>query len=79
MTKMIGAAQFKAECLRLIERMSEDHEPVTITKRGRPVATLQPVKSQEPASIVGAMRGSVLRFDDPLAPVLEPGDWNAAR
>jgi antitoxin (DNA-binding transcriptional repressor) of toxin-antitoxin stability system len=65
--------------MRLIDRMSPDHEPVTITKRGRPVAILQPVKPKEPASIIGAMRGSVPRFDDPLAPVLEPGDWNAAR
>jgi hypothetical protein len=25
------------------------------------------------------MRGTVLRYDDPFAPVLEPSEWTAAR
>ena len=80
MAKTIGAAEFKASCLRVIEQMSRDREPVFITKRGKPVAVLTPVK--EPAkrrSIIGAMRGSVLRFDDPFSPAIDPSEWNAVR
>ncbi len=80
MSKRVGAAEFKAACLRIIDQMNRDHEPVTITKRGKPVAVLTPVR--EPSkrhSIIGAMRGSVLRFDDPFSPAADPGDWKAGR
>ena len=76
--KTVPAARFKAECLRLIDQMTRDREPVTITKRGRPVATLRPVETERPASIIGALRGSVLRYEDPFAPSTEPSDWNAS-
>jgi prevent-host-death family protein len=77
-SKRIPAARFKAECLRIIEQMGRDHEPVTITRRGRPVAVLAPVVDADPGSIIGALKGSVLRYDDPFAPVLAAEDWNAA-
>ena len=76
--KTIGAAQFKAECLRLIDEMSRDPSPVTITKRGRPVATLAPVLAPVARSPIGALKGSVLRFDDPFSPATDPADWNAS-
>ena len=80
MGKRIGAAEFKAKCLRVIEKMNRDHQPVTITKRGEPVAVLSPVETDgKPASIWGAMRGTVLRYDDPFAPAVDPATWNAAR
>ena len=69
--KTVAATEFKATCLRLIGEMSLDHEPLTITKRGRPVAVLLPLPSPEDGStsIIGAMKGSVLRYDEPFAPV----------
>ena len=75
--KTVPATQFKAECLRLIDEMSRDRQPVTVTKRGRAVAVLTPVAEAPAASIIGALRRSVLRFDDPFGPVLDPEDWNA--
>jgi prevent-host-death family protein len=79
-SKVVGAAEFKAECLRLIEEMSRDREPVTITKRGRPVARLVPI--EEPSAkrpLVGAMRGTVLSYAEPFAPVTDVADWVATR
>jgi prevent-host-death family protein len=75
--KIVGAAKFKAECLRLIDEMGRDHQPVTITKRGRPVATLAPIKTTSSRSLFGAMAGSVLRYDDPFEPACDPSDWDA--
>lgn len=80
MSKMVGATEFKAKCLNLIDQMRTDDESIVITKRGKPVAVLSPVR--EPSrhkSIIGAMKGSVLRYDDPLSPVAEPEDWDAVR
>ncbi|MGM4911259.1 type II toxin-antitoxin system prevent-host-death family antitoxin [Rhizobiales bacterium] len=80
MSKMVGAAEFKAKCLNLIDQMRNDDESIVITKRGKPVAVLSPAR--EPSgrkSIIGAMKGSVSRYDDPLSPVAEPEDWDAVR
>lgn len=78
--KLIGSAEFKASCLKIIDQINRDKQPVTITKRGTPVARLSPIaKTAGEGSIIGAMKGSVLRYDDPLAPAAETSDWNAAR
>jgi prevent-host-death family protein len=76
--KTIGAAEFKASCLRVIDQIAADREPVTITKRGRPVAVLTPIPADPTRpGIVGALRGSVLRYDDPFEPATDPADWSA--
>lgn len=77
--KIVSAARFKAECLRLIEQMERDREPVTITRRGRPVAVLTPFEEEAPRALFGAMQGTVLRYDDPFSSALDPEAWDANR
>lgn len=78
--KTVGAAEFKARCLRLIKRMNQDREPLTVTNRGRPVAIVSPLPEQSrSASIVGAMAGTVLAYDDPFAPAADPSEWASLR
>ena len=80
MAKTIAASEFQAKCLRIINEMGEDGEPVTITNRGRPVAVLSPVRPEgEDRSIIGALKGSVLAYDDPFTPALDPAGQGAAR
>lgn len=53
--KRIGSADFKANCLKIIDQIGRDRQPVTITKRGNPVARLSPVDDREAkGSIIGA-------------------------
>ena len=76
--KAIGAAEFKAKRLNLIDQMTDDGESIIITKRGKPVAVLSPVaETAAPASIIGAMKGSVLAYDDPFSPAIAPDEWDA--
>ena len=75
--KTVGAARFQAECLKLIDQVARDRTPITILKRGRPVAILAPIH-ETPSPFVGAMAGTVLGFDDPFSPAADPSDWNAA-
>ena len=79
MTKQVPATAFKAECLRLIDEMREDGEAVIVTKHGKPVAMVSPLRQDETGGIVGALSGSVLRYDDPFAPAVEDDAWNALR
>ena len=79
-TKTVSATDFKAKCLRLINDMREDGESVTITNRGRAVAILSPApRTREQPSLPGALRGSVLGYDDPYLPAADSTDRAAAR
>ena len=74
--KTMAATEFKARCLRVIKQMKTDREPLTITNRGRPVAILCPLPPDEGKSLIGVLRGSVLRYDDPFRPATEASDWS---
>ena len=71
----VGAAEFKARCLELVDRVKETAVEYTVTRHGVPVATLGPVRHTDSTEFVGSMSGSVLAFDRPLDPV--PGVWLA--
>ncbi|WP_419162876.1 type II toxin-antitoxin system Phd/YefM family antitoxin [Candidatus Palauibacter sp.] len=81
MSRTIGVAAFRKACARLIARVSEEREPITITKHGRPVALLTPVPAPDDGGgrIIGALRGSVSGYDDPFAPAIDPAEWDAAQ
>jgi prevent-host-death family protein len=41
-TRVVSATEFKAKCLALLDEIEERAEPITITRRGVPVAVLGP-------------------------------------
>ncbi|MCS7008069.1 MAG: type II toxin-antitoxin system Phd/YefM family antitoxin, partial [Gaiellaceae bacterium] len=51
--RTIPAAQFKARCLKLLDEVAETGETIVVTKRGNPVAKVEPV--EEPPSLVGSV------------------------
>lgn len=75
--KTIAAAQFKADCLRLIDEITASGEALTITRRGKPVAVLSPITPTPKRPLIGALRGVVTRYDDPFDPAADEGDWAA--
>lgn len=42
--RVLSASEFKARCLACLSEMEQSGEPITITRRGRPVAVLGPAK-----------------------------------
>jgi len=38
----VGATDFKAHCLALLDQVQQTGEPITVTRRGYPVAVLHP-------------------------------------
>ena len=54
--KRIAAGQFKQHCLAILDRV--DPAGLVITKHGKPVAALFPIKS-ESAALLGAMKGKI--------------------
>ena len=64
------AAEFKAKCLALIDRVRERGEPITITKRGRVVARLVPAGDEDERPW-HALRGRGRWTGDSFAPVVD--------
>ena len=74
--KTVAAAEFKAKCLALIDRVHEDGEPVTITKRGRTVARLVPADDEDRPWL--RVRGTLRKYEDPFEPAVDESDIDSA-
>lgn len=72
--KQIGAGDFKAKCLHLLDEVAQSRTPLVITKRGRPIAKLVPV-DDGPADIYGCMAGTVRILGDIVSP-LDDLEWS---
>ncbi|MBI3465772.1 MAG: type II toxin-antitoxin system Phd/YefM family antitoxin [Planctomycetes bacterium] len=68
----ISAGEFKAKCLALLDEVANTGDTIVVTKRGRPVAKVVPVKELESHRLLG----SVLREEDIISPI--DANWNAA-
>jgi prevent-host-death family protein len=62
--KRIAAAKFKAQCLAILDRV--DPEGIVITKHGKPIARVMPIKS-ESARLIGSMKGKIKILGDTLS------------
>jgi len=54
--KQIGAAQFKQQCLAILDRLGP--EGLIVTKHGRPIARVTPIGADS-ASLIGCLRGKL--------------------
>ncbi len=74
----VGAVEFEATCMTIIERMTDDGEPVIVTKGGEPVAMVTPLaRPKRHRSMIGALKAPDYGFDDPYGQIASPADWNA--
>ena len=67
----VAAGTFKAKCLAMFDEVETKKRTFVVTKRGRPVACIVPVRSDARATL----RGSLVHEDDLLAPV--DAEWDA--
>jgi prevent-host-death family protein len=75
MATTIAAGEFKAKCLKLLDKVAKDRQPLIITKHGKPVAQVTPMPARE--NIVGSMKGSVLWMGDIISPI--DVEWDALK
>jgi prevent-host-death family protein len=73
MKKVIAAAQFKAQCVQLMDDVQEKHLILVITKRGIPIAKLVPIE-EEPINLYGALKGTIKIKGDIVLPIDEKCD-----
>jgi prevent-host-death family protein len=64
-----AAAEFKAKCLELMDRVRDTGVEYVVTKHGKPVAKLVPVSGTARPSFFGSLKGSVLKYERPFDPI----------
>lgn len=75
--RSVRASEFKAKCLAILDEVERTGEPVTILKRGRPVARLVPPASGQGKYPQESLHGTVEILGDILEPVLPAAAWEA--
>jgi prevent-host-death family protein len=72
----LSAAEFKATCLELMDEVERSGTSVVVTKRGRPVAQLAPVRTRV-RSAFGLLKGRLTVRGDIVGPL--DVHWDATK
>jgi prevent-host-death family protein len=70
----IPAAQFKSQCLSVMDRVAKSGQPVVVTKHGRPVVQIIRAESSED-DIFGFLEGKG-RVNGDIENTIPASDWN---
>jgi len=64
--RIVSVTEFKAKCLALLDEIAERGGTITVTKRGRPLATVGPARRPKWKSLEGSWIGKI---DLPVDPI----------
>ncbi len=56
--RVVGATEFKAKCLAIFDDIEQLGQSVTITRRGKPVATIGPARNEKWRNPMGILQGA---------------------
>ena len=70
----IKASEFKAKCLQLMDEVKKTGKEIIITKNGKPVSKLLPVRDK-PKSLFGAHKDQIKIMGDFVSPL--DVEWEA--
>ena len=76
--KTVSKSRFKAQALEYLREVERSGKELVITDHGQPVLKVVPYAEDPSAAVLESLRGSVLRYDDPLEPV-GVEDWETSR
>jgi prevent-host-death family protein len=76
--KSMSISEFKAHALRVIEKIAQTREELTITKRGKPIAQVIPYQEQMSKPKPGKL-SQYLVFEKDIVTPLGEGLWEASR
>lgn len=65
----MAISEFKAHALKIIDQVAQNHEILTITKRGQPVVQIIPYRDDRSLSQPGNLEDSFVFEEDIVSPV----------
>jgi prevent-host-death family protein len=72
--KSMGAGAFKAKCLSVMDDVHNGHGEIVVTKRGKPLVKIVPVKPEKPESIFGFLKDKAKIVGDIMEPTMSDED-----
>jgi prevent-host-death family protein len=76
--QVIGLAEFKTHCLRIVAEAERTGESVTITRRGKPVVELKPIKPEGKRLTFGCLARPGTWVGDATSPAVDESEVMAA-
>ena len=74
MMRRMAAGAFKANCLAVMDEVAAKHETVIITKYGKPVAKMVPVR-EDIDEIYNFLAGKGVIVGDVVSPAMDLAEW----
>jgi prevent-host-death family protein len=74
----IKASEFKAKCLALMDEVALTGEPIRVTKHGKPIVELRPLKAEKPKSPFGWHKGLIKEHGDIMEPI-DVDEWDVLK
>lgn len=62
--KTLGISEFKTHCIQLLKEAQSRREPLIVTRRGEPLARIEPLPSPSEARQLGALRDQMVIHGD---------------
>ena len=81
MQNTVSKSQFKAQALEFLRNVEKNKTPLVITHGGKPTVEVIPYKDNKESdeAILKSLRGSVLKYEDPNKPAIDPEEWDALK
>lgn len=73
----ISATEFKAKCLHLMDEVAESGDEIIITKKGKPVVRMGPIRPARRKSLYGLFAGEMEILGDIMSPI--DVEWDAMK
>ena len=77
MIKTISATEFKAKCLQMMDDVQLYKKEITITKHGKAIVKLVPLKTKKEDPLFACMKGRGTIVGDIISPI--DVEWNAEK
>ena len=74
--KTVMLSTFKARCIALLREAQRTAEPIVVTRRGRPLARIEPLPEPTPVWRLGKQRGR-MRIKGDIVHADFAADWEA--
>jgi len=75
--RQVSKTEFKARALEFFRQVEATGNPIVVTDHGKPALEIHPYRATE-RDPLAVLRGSVVRFEDPLSPVADD-TWEVAQ
>ena len=73
--KKLGISEFKAKCIEALKTVQKTGEPLLVTLRQRPIATINPYREEAPPKrVLGKLKGRIVIHGDIVHTDFED-DW----